>query len=147
VQERFETFTLLIAKINRSIRRIKTEAMSEHRLKSPHVSCLYYLYKQGELTTRELCEVCDEDKSSVSRSLEHLKKCDLVKHKAENGKIYKTQLCLTEKGKVVAKDIHEKINMVLSESSKNVSAEDREVFYRCLKEISRNLEEITAFKQ
>jgi len=46
MNNRFETFTLLITSINRSIRRIKTETMARYELKSPHVSCLYYLYKQ-----------------------------------------------------------------------------------------------------
>ena len=43
--ERFETFTVLITKISRSIRKIKTEEMAKFNLKSPHVSCLYYLFK------------------------------------------------------------------------------------------------------
>ena len=33
MQQRFETFTVLIAKISRSIRRIKAEEMSEFHLK------------------------------------------------------------------------------------------------------------------
>lgn len=47
MQQRFETFTVLIAKISRSIRRIKAEEMSEFHLKGPHVSCLYYLTQLG----------------------------------------------------------------------------------------------------
>ena len=50
MQQRFETFTVLIAKISRSIRRIKAEEMSEFHLKGPHVSCLYYLTQLGPLT-------------------------------------------------------------------------------------------------
>jgi len=49
MQQRFETFTVLIAKISRSIRRIKAEEMSEFHLKGPHVSCLYYLTQLGPL--------------------------------------------------------------------------------------------------
>lgn len=45
MNNRFETFTLLITSLNRSIRRIKTETMARYELKSPHVSRLYYLYK------------------------------------------------------------------------------------------------------
>ena len=136
MQDRFETFTLLIAKINRSIRRIKTQAMSEHKLKSPHVSCLYYLHKSKTLTARELCEMCDEDKSGVSRSLELLEKSGLICRKAADGKIYKTQICLTEKGSIVAGDLCEKIDLVLLEASKNVSTEDREIFASSLKAFS-----------
>ena len=53
MEERFETFTLLISKLNRSIKRIKSEEMDEFNLKSPHVSCLYYIYKMGALTADE----------------------------------------------------------------------------------------------
>ena len=56
MQDRFETFTVLIDKVKRCIRRIKTEEMSEYNLKSPHVSCLYYLYRHKDepLTAKEL---------------------------------------------------------------------------------------------
>ena len=43
MEERFGTFTILISKISRSIKRIKSEEMAEFQLKGPHVSCLYYL--------------------------------------------------------------------------------------------------------
>ena len=43
MEERFETFTILIARISRSIKRIKSEEMADFELKGPHVSCLYYL--------------------------------------------------------------------------------------------------------
>jgi hypothetical protein len=72
MQQRFETFTVLIAKISRSIRRIKAEEMSEFHLKGPHVSCLYYLTQLGPLTAGQLCDRCEEDKAAVSRSLEYL---------------------------------------------------------------------------
>ena len=39
MEERFETFTVLIARINRGIKRIKAEEMAEFGLKGPHVSC------------------------------------------------------------------------------------------------------------
>ena len=74
MQERFKNFTVLIAKINRCIRKIKTEEMAEFDLKSTHVSCLYYLYTMETLTSKELCDVCEEDKASISRSIWMLKK-------------------------------------------------------------------------
>ena len=43
MQDRFEAFTVLIAKISRSIRRIKADEMAEYDLKATHVNCLYYL--------------------------------------------------------------------------------------------------------
>ena len=74
MEGRFETFTVLIAKISRSIRRIKAEGMAEFGLKGPHVSCLYYLSVFGEQTASELCDRCDEDKAAISRSIEYLER-------------------------------------------------------------------------
>ena len=73
MEERFETFTVLIARINRGIKRIKAEEMAEFGLKGPHVSCLYYLSCCGEMTAAELCERCDHGGNGVKerRVLRH----------------------------------------------------------------------------
>ena len=74
MKERFETFTVLIAKISRNIRKIKNQEMAEYNLRSSHISCLYYLYLSKELTATELCDRCEEDKATISRSLDYLEK-------------------------------------------------------------------------
>ena len=56
MKERFETFTMLINRISRNIRKIKNQEMVEYGLRSIHVSCLYYLYSADFLTATELCE-------------------------------------------------------------------------------------------
>ena len=68
MEERFETFTVLITRISRSIKRIKADEMADFELKGPHVSCLYYLSQRDGMTAAELCERCDEDKAAISRS-------------------------------------------------------------------------------
>ena len=45
--DRFQTFTVLVTKINRSIKKLKADEMAKYDLKSPHVSCIYYLYENG----------------------------------------------------------------------------------------------------
>ena len=72
MEERFKTFTVLIAKINRNIRKIKNREMVEYGLRSAHISCLYYLYSAEALTATELCELCEEDKATISRALVYL---------------------------------------------------------------------------
>ena len=59
MQERFETFTILVNRISRNIRKIKNQEMAEYKLRSAHVSCLYFLYKSNGLTSAELCEKLD----------------------------------------------------------------------------------------
>ena len=107
MQQRFETFTVLIAKISRSIRRIKAEEMSEFHLKGPHVSCLYYLTQLGPLTAGQLCDRCEEDKAAVSRSLEYLEQNGYV---TRPDKRYRSPLTLTEKGQETGRAIAGKID-------------------------------------
>lgn len=144
MKERFETFTVLIAKINRSIRKIKNQEMAEYGLRGTQISCLYYLYAFEELTATELCERCEEDKATVSRALESLEKNGFVVCRSASAKRYKSPLFLTEKGKEVGKRICDKIDCVLDEVSIGVSEEERASLYRVLSAISDHLEAVTS---
>ena len=142
MKDRFETFTVLIDRIKRCIRKIKTEEMAEFDLKSPHVSCLYYLYKFDPMTAKGLSDICDEDKASVSRSVEYLEENGYLVGAKKGVKRYKTPLELTEKGIEVAKSIVNKVDDILLESSKGLSAEERDTVYRGLAVIMENLQRI-----
>lgn len=143
MEERFKTFTVLIAKINRCIRRIKNGEMAEFHLKSPHVSCLYYLYRSHSLTAKELCDICEEDKGAISRSIEYLEKGGYIVCNSKTLKRYRAPLELTELGKRVGKCIADKIDNVLKEASAGLSEENRLVFYESLALISGNLQKIS----
>ena len=142
MEERFKTFTVLIAKISRNIRRIKTEETSELDLKSPHVSCLYYLFKAGALTATELCEVCEEDKGAISRSVDYLEKQEFIACESQAKKRYRARFFLTEKGKRAGEFIAEKIDSVLALASEGLTEENRKIFYQSLTLISDNLQRI-----
>ena len=140
MKERFETFTVLIAKISRNIRKIKNREMAAYDLRSSHISCLYYLYSAESVTATELCEKCEEDKATISRSLDYLEKNGYLTCEAKRAKRYKSPLVLTEKGKEVGKKICEKVNRVLDEVSVGLTEEERVAFYRSLAIISDSLE-------
>ena len=143
MQDRFKTFTVLIDKLKRCIRKIKSEEVSEFNLKSPHVSCLYYLYTCDEpLTAKEIEELCEEDKASVSRSIEYLEDNGYLVGGEKNRKRYKTPLALTEKGNIVAKSIVEKIDSVLSQSNEGLSQEELATMYKGLSLVCQNLQRI-----
>ena len=141
--ERFSTFTVLIAKINRSIHKIKSEEMYEYNLKVPHVSCLYYLYKNGPMTARELCDICDEDKGAISRSLDYLEGEKYIDCDCSSRKKYRTILTLTEKGMRVGTEVAEKIDRVLAQVASDLSDNERKIFYRSLERISADLQRVT----
>ncbi len=140
MKERFETFTVLITKISRNIRKIKNQEMIDYDLRSAHVSCLYYLYIDDALTATDLCEKCEEDKATISRSLDYLEKNGFLTCDAKYAKRYKSRLLLTEKGKEVGKKIVAKIDRVLDEISTGLSEKERLDFYRSLTIISNKLD-------
>ena len=142
MEERFQTFTVLISKISRSIRKIKTEEMAEFNLKSPHVSCLYYLYKEGPLTAKELCDICDEDKAAISRSIVYLERDGYITCLTDAHKRYKSPLKLTAKGEEAGKRVADKIDGIINKAGEGLSEEDRTIFYRSLGMINDNLQEI-----
>ncbi|MBQ8229154.1 MAG: transcriptional regulator [Clostridia bacterium] len=142
MEERFKTFTVLIAKISRNIRKIKTEEMSEMNLKSPHVSCLYYLFKAGALTAKELSDVCEEDKAAISRSIDYLEKEGYLQCDSQAKKRYRAHLSLTEKGEKVGRFIADKIDNILALASEGLTEENRTIFYQSLTLISDNLQKI-----
>ena len=141
--ERFKTFTVLIASITRYIRKIKTEVMSEWNLKSPHVSCLYYLYQKGALTAKALCEICEEDKANISRSIEYLEENEYIRCESKASKRYNNKLLLTEKGVVIGKMLSERIECVLDLVSNGVSDEERKIMYKSLAVINDNLQKLS----
>ena len=142
MENRFELFTVSIARLSRSIRRIKTKEMEEFNLTSAHVSCLYYLYKLGPLTSSELCIRCIEDKASISRSLEELEKHGLIFRESQQKKRYNCPLSLTDGGRKIAEKVSYKIDRILEQASKGLSEEDRIIMYRSLETISNNLDKI-----
>lgn len=142
MEERFETFTVLINRISRNIRRIKNQEMEEYNLKSAHISCLYYLYQSERLTASELCERCEEDKATISRALEYLEKNGYLICETKAAKRYRSPLLLTEKGNVTAAKIAEKVDDVLMQVGEGLTEEERAIFYRSLSTISEGLDKI-----
>lgn len=142
MEERFETFTSLINKISRSIKKIKNQEMAEWGLRGVQVSCLYYLYCHEGLTATELCERCEEDKATISRALEHLGEEGYITCPSPTAKRYKRALTLTEKGRRVGEQIYGKVSGVLDRVSLVLPEEERIVFYRALTTVSDSLEKM-----
>lgn len=142
MEERFEMFTLLLTSISRSIHKIKTEEMAEFNLKSSHLSCIYYLYKNKSLTAKELCDICEEDKANISRSIKHLEENGYLSCYSKTQKRYQCPLRLTERGIQVGKKISERLEQIMESASMHLREEDREAMYRSLMLISENLQQL-----
>ena len=142
MKKRFETFTVLINRINRNIRKIENQEMAEYNLRSPHISCLYHLYISKKLTATDLCERCEEDKATISRSISFLEREGYITCESKCAKRYKSPITLTEKGICAGRRLAEKINQVLEAVSIGLTDKERDEFYRCLNIISENLEKV-----
>ena len=142
MEERFETFTTLINRISRNIRKIKNQEMADYNLRSAHVSCLYYIYKAGTIAATELCEKCEEDKATISRALDYLEKNEFISCQTQASKRYKSPLQLTDKGTVAGKQIADKIDGVLDIVSDGLTEEERYNFYRYLTIISNSIDAV-----
>lgn len=140
MEQRFETFTALVTCISRDIRKIKSEEMAEFHLKGPHVSCLYYLYKQGPLTATELSELCEEDKANMSRILVYLEKDGYIVPREYRR--YRAPIHLTEEGAAVGAHIAERIDRVLLAAGAGISEEHRRILYDSLTQIHQNLQAV-----
>ena len=142
MEERFQAFTVLVANLNRCIYKIKTEEMAKYNLKSSHVSCIYYIYRNGSLTPKELCDLCGEDKANISRALKYLEDNKYLVMEQETDKKYQRPIVLTESGIKIGKHLSEKINEILSIASEGLSEEKRNVMYEGLSLINNRLNKI-----
>ena len=140
MQQRYELFTALTTRISRSIKKIKNMETEEFGLRSPHVSCVYYLYTTDGLTATELCERCEEDKATISRALDYLETNGFLVCEAKSEKRYKSPLHLTALGREVGEKIRERVDRVLEGVSEGLTEEERIAFYRSLTIICENLE-------
>ena len=142
MEERFQAFTVLVSNLNRCIYKIKTEEMAEYNLKSSHVSCIYYIYRYGSLTPKELCDLCGEDKANISRALKYLEDNQYLVINNDSNKKYQRPIVLTENGVKIGKHLSEKINEILLIASEGLSEEKRNIMYEGLSLINNRLNKI-----
>ena len=116
--------------------------MEQFGLKSSHVNCLYYLYKNRLITAARLSELTKEDKAGISRSLNFLEKKGLINCNTDSAKKYNNPIKLTELGEEVGKTVVLKIDKYIAEISGGLNDDDREILYRCLNIISENIDKI-----
>lgn len=138
--ERFETFSQLISRINKNIRRLKRDEMAKSNLRSAHLQYLYTLYKEGALSLKQLSEMCVADKAAVSRTVDELLTLGYVRE-SKRGR-YKHTFSLTERGEEVAASLTKRVGAVLREIGTEINEEQRIEFYSMLTKISDVLQKI-----
>ena len=141
MKQRFETFVTAISSISRSLQRLKSMEMADLGLKGTHVMCLYQLQQHEEgLTSSQLCQLCDEDKAAISRTVSELKGLELICIPEETEKRYRKRILLTDQGRQVTARMDRKIVDAVTAATQGYSQQEREIFIRVLLRVDENLQ-------
>ncbi len=106
------------------------------------MACIYHLYSSDNLTAKELSDKCEEDKATISRTLDHLEENGFIVCKSRRAKRYKSPIMLTKKGRDIGRKIVEKVDLIIDEMSEGLSESERTTFYHALSTISDNLQRV-----
>ena len=142
--DRFEQFNLVVSGIYRKLQKIEKAEMVKRGYKGAFAKYLATLSRFEEgLTSTELCEVCDKDKAAVSRIIAEMEEKGLIQREKKAVRSYRSKITLTEKGKETADFVARRAETAIcAVSDEAMSEEEREVFYKTLDNIYKNLQKI-----
>lgn len=142
--DRFERFSLAISEISRYWHKLAAEELTKYGLKGPHATYLTTMYKFPDgITVPQLCEICGKDKSDASRMISILEEKKLVEKHHVDGSLYRGLLFLTPEGKKAAEHVSNRAARAVMLAGKDLSDEERDIFYRSLDSITQNLKKLT----
>jgi DNA-binding MarR family transcriptional regulator len=84
------------------------------------------------MTAREISLICDEDKASISRSIDYLEHNGYLTCECKTEKRYKSPIFLTDKGAEISKQIKDKIDNIVELAGIGITEENRINFYKTL---------------
>lgn len=141
--DRFERFSLAIFEISHYWHKITAGEMEPFGLKGPYAIYFTVLYRcRDGLTAARLGEVCNRDKSDVSRAIVAMSEHGFVeKQNGNNG--YRALIRLTESGYELAERINQKVRQAVLAAGRGMTEDERENFYRSLELILGNIKKIS----
>lgn len=142
--ERFMRFSLAISEISRHLHKLTSEELAKHGLKGPHAIYLTTLYMNSDgLTVPQLCQLCGKDKSDASRMISILEEKKFVEKQGGGKSTYGGVVKLTSEGKHAAEQICKKASRAVEIAGKDLSDEERPIFYASLDSITANLRKLS----
>ena len=142
--ERFERFSFAISEISYHWHKLSADEMKKHGLKGTHSVYILTLLKFPEgLTAPQLCELCNKDKSDVSRMMSILEEKNFVKKEGIYQNLYKGKFKLTDEGVAVAESVRLKAALVVEYAGKDMTEDERAIFYTALESIASNLKTLS----
>lgn len=142
--DRFERFSFAISEISKYWHKITAEEMEKYGLKGPHSIYLVTMYRYPEgITATQLCELCGKDKSDVSRMMSMMEKKGLVKKEGIHQNLYRGVFKLTPEGMIAAEHVRKRASLAVEVAGKDLTEQNREIFYEALELIASRLREIS----
>lgn len=131
--------------MHKCISKIKSDLAVDPAIKSVHTLWLYELLKhKNGLTSTEIAEKSNIDRSLVSRELSALMHGGYIKTEPQAGKRgYNARIRLTEKGLVTAERIAEAALEIQTSAGLGIDPAELVAFYSTLEKLSANLTGIT----
>lgn len=137
---RFEQFSTVISDIYRYIQNIERDEMIKYGYKGAFAQYLVAMNRHSDgITAAQLCEICGKDKAAVSRVIAEMQEKGLVVRVSENDKAYRAKLKLTDEGIKAAEFVCKRAKAAVAAVGKEMSDEDRKIFYASLNMIASNL--------
>lgn len=142
-ESRYELFAGLTGRAAKAIQHIKFVKMKKYRLSAAHTTCLCKLAEAGPegLTQGQLIQLEGADRAHISRMLGDLRELGYVSPAGQEG-AYKRRYRLTGAGEAITGEIQSIILSVNRLVSEQIPQEDIDVFYRTLRTITQNLEQV-----
>lgn len=138
-EERYILFSVTIDRIAKNLQKLKNAKMGIFGLRSVHLSCLLKLgHARDGLTGAELAEVCEVDKSLISRVIGELEERGYVTYE-ESDRKYRRRIILTPSGVKTLAEIRTLLVDAVKVVREDVSDEDMEVVYRVLHKMDANI--------
>lgn len=142
--DRFARFSLAINEIYRYWHQLTSEEMAIYGLKGPHCTYLLHLSQHSEgLTAPQLGDLCGKDKADVSRTMAILEDKGIVIKEGVHQNLYRGVYKLTDLGMEAAEHVHRRASLAVELAGKDLTDENRAVFYTALESITDNLRSLT----
>ncbi len=143
--ERFERFSFAISEISKYWHKLTADEMEKYGLKGTHSVYLLTMARfSGEgLTAPQICEYCGRDKADVSRMMSIMEQKGLVQKESVHQNMYRSVFRLTEEGLKAAEQVKLRASKAVELAGKDLSEENRVIFYEALDCIMTNLRELS----
>ena len=142
--DRFARFSLAISEIDRCWHKLAADEMEKYGLNSPHAMYLTTLSRYPEgITAANVSQLCCKNKADVSRMVGILEKKGLVRRESAAGNPYRAKLLLTPAGQEAAMQVQKRAALAVELAGSGMTEQEREIFYRCLEQITANLQNLS----